>query len=116
MPLPQPLERARGARLHGSRPYAENGGGLRLRQIEEVPADEHEPRRLRELPQVDEQAPPLVGGEGLDDILHSCASPTRYHMCHDVEDRVPVEPLEDFPSLDGRKEQEARAVILHGGI
>ena len=39
----QPLERARGARLHGARLDAERGGGLGLGELEQVAAAEHEP-------------------------------------------------------------------------
>src|ERR671933_2052981 len=44
--LPQPVERARRARLHRPAPDPEHLGRLVLGQLEEVPAGDHEPLRL----------------------------------------------------------------------
>src|ERR671934_1022805 len=46
--LPQPVERACRARLHGPAPDAEYLGGLVLGQLEKVAAGDHEPLRLRQ--------------------------------------------------------------------
>src|SRR5262249_1277563 len=63
MQLPQRVQRARGARLDGSRTDPERGGRLGLREIEEVAATEDEPRLLGQLVELGEHPAALVGGD-----------------------------------------------------
>ena len=53
--LPQPVERTRRARLDGAAADAKRGGGLLLRELEQVAAREHEPRVVGQLLQRREQ-------------------------------------------------------------
>src|SRR5436190_4601360 len=61
--LPEPGERARGARLDRAVPHSQGRGRLVLREVEEVAARQDEASLLGQLLELLEQPPPLVGAD-----------------------------------------------------